>query len=154
MYESRFITRAVAAATLCGAAVLAAPGMASAKLIDVQPTLLFCGGGIAPVQSLTHADNDKIEPDDLLFVVNEQGKTGPNVNWINVDTGETGAGVMAPEKGISNAPALLVEPEGGTAISAVWGMYENAKGENCFLLPGIDVSQLAGEPDEPEALGD
>lgn len=87
-------------------------------------------------------------------VCNEQGKTGPDVNWINVNTGETGAGVMAPEKGILNAPALLVEPEGGTAITAVWGMYENSKGENCFLLPGIDVSQLAGEPDEPEVPGD
>lgn len=154
MYESRFIARATAAAALGGAVVLAAPGPASAAPIDVQPTPLFCAGGIAPVQSLTHADNDGIEPDDLLFVVDEQGKSGPNVNWINVDTGETGAGVMAPAEGIVDARALLVEPEGGTAVSAVWGNYENSKGENCFLLPGVDVSQLAGEPDEPEGPGD
>ncbi|SDE48240.1 hypothetical protein [Rhodococcus tukisamuensis] len=64
MYESRFIARTVAAAALGGAAVLAAPGPASAKLIDVQPTPLLCAGGIAPVQSLTHADNHKIEPDE------------------------------------------------------------------------------------------
>lgn len=55
---------------------------------------------------------------------------------------------MAPADGLGKAPAVLVEPEGGTVVSAVWGMYENAKGQTCILLPGIDVAQLAGEPDD------
>ncbi|MFC4605745.1 hypothetical protein [Rhodococcus kronopolitis] len=148
MNRSRSVFRLAAVSAAASAAMLAAPALASAALIDVQPTALLCKSGIAPVQSLTHADQEAIEPDDLLFVVNEQGKSGPNVNWININTGETGADVMSPTEGIFNAPAVLVEPEGGTAISAVWGMYENAKGENCFLLPGIDISQLAGEPDD------
>ncbi|MFD4470197.1 hypothetical protein ACFWPA_18120 [Rhodococcus sp. NPDC058505] len=148
MLHSRFTVRAAAVAALGGAVVVGAPALAITAPIDVQPTPLGCQGGVATVQSLTHTDNDGIEPDDLLFVVNEQGRSGPDVNWINITTGETGADRMTPTEEILNAPAVLVEPEGGVVLSAVWGPYENATGENCFLLPGIDVTELAGEPDD------
>ncbi|MGW0041851.1 hypothetical protein [Rhodococcus sp. NPDC003348] len=148
MTSSRFTFRVATAAALTGAAALAAPALASAAPIDIQPTPLFCAGGIAPVQSLTHQEQAAIEPDDLLFVVNEAGRSGPDVNWININTGETGAAELTPSEGDAKFPAALVEPEGGVAVSAVWGNYQNATGENCFLLPGIDISQLAGEPDD------
>lgn len=148
MTPTQFAARAVAAAALGGAAALLAPAAASAAPIDVQPTALLCPGGIAPVQSLSHADNAALEPDDLAFVVGEAGKAGPDVNWINVTTGETGATRMTPSEGDAAYPAALVEPEGGIVVSAVWGNYQNAEGENCFLLPGIDVTELAGEPDD------
>lgn len=143
--------RAAAVVAMGGAAVFAGSGTGAAAPIDFQPIPVLCPAGIAETQSLTHTENDAVEGDEVLYVVNQQSVGGGTVSWINVNTGVTGAATLESTEGLWGAPAALTEPEAGTVLAAIWGMHENEAGEQCFLLPGIDIAQVPGEADEGEA---
>ncbi|WP_068165741.1 hypothetical protein [Rhodococcus phenolicus] len=149
MTKSRTALRAAVAAAFAGAATVAAAGAATAEPIDIQPTPLLCAGGIAPVESITYDEQEAVEAEELLYVVGEEGGNGATVNWFNLANGTSGAATLAPGES-SDVPVALVEPEAGTVVSAVWGMHENAAGENCFLLPGIDIAEVPAEPGDPD----
>ena len=149
MTKSRTALRATIAAAFAGATTVAVAGAAAAEPIDIQPTPLLCQGGIATVQSVTHTEQEAVEAEELLFVVNEQGGEGGTINWFNLSNGTSASASFAPDEQF-RVPNALVEPEAGTVISAVWGMYENSDGENCFLLPGIDLAEVPAEPGDPD----
>ncbi|MFZ2526207.1 MAG: hypothetical protein WAX14_00935 [Rhodococcus sp. (in: high G+C Gram-positive bacteria)] len=150
MTKSRKVLRAAITAAFAGATTMTAAGVATASPIDIQPTPLLCPDGIAVVQSVTHDEQEAVEAEELLFVVNEQGGSGGTINWFNLGNGTSGNASFGPAEDWHNIPVALVEPEAGTVVSAVWGMYQNAQGQNCFLLPGIDVATVPAEPDDPD----
>jgi hypothetical protein len=142
--------RASAVVAMGGAAAFAGAGTATAAPIDVQPIPLMCASGIAPVQSVTHDEQPAVEPEEILYLVNEPGGSGATVSWININTGLTGSDVLAEKGGPFGTPGVIAEPEAGTVLSAVWGLHENVKGEQCFLLPGLDMAQVPAEPGDPD----
>ncbi|MGN5239531.1 hypothetical protein [Rhodococcus sp. SJ-3] len=142
--------RAAAVVAVGGAAAFAGAGTGAAAPIDFQPIPVLCPAGIAETQSLTHTENDAVEGDEVLYVVNQQSVGGGTVSWINVNTGVTGTATLESTEGLWGAPAALTEPEAGTVLAAIWGMHENEAGEQCFLLPGVDIAQVPGEVETPE----
>lgn len=142
--------RATAVVAMGGAAAFAGTGTAAAAPIDFQPIPVLCPAGIAEAQSLTHDENDAVEGDELFYAINENSVGGATVSWINVNTGATGNTTLESNPDVFGAPTGLTEPEAGTVLSAIWGMHENAAGEQCFLLPGIDIAQVPGEVETPD----
>ncbi|MFD6675457.1 hypothetical protein ACFWDA_13945 [Rhodococcus zopfii] len=150
MTKSTTALRATIAVAFAGAATVAASGVATASPIDLQPTPLLCAAGIAPLQSVTHTEQEAVEAEELLYVVNQQGGAGGTINWFNLTNGSSGNASFSPAEGWHNIPVALVEPEAGTVVSVVWGPYKNAADENCFLLPGLDLAEVPGEPGDPD----
>ncbi|MEE2033130.1 hypothetical protein [Rhodococcus chondri] len=137
--------RAAAVVAMGGAAAFAGAGTATAAPIDIQPTPLMCPAGIAEAQSLTHTENEAVDGDELFYAINQRSVGGATVSWINVNTGAAGNATLESNPGVFGVPTALTEPEAGTVLSAIWGMHENEAGEQCFLLPGIDLAQVPGE---------
>ncbi|AOD22565.1 MULTISPECIES: hypothetical protein [Rhodococcus] len=140
--------RAAAVVAMGGAAAFAGAGTATAAPIDIQPTPLLCPAGIAETQSLTYTENKAVEGDELFYAINQKSVGGATVSWINVNTGATGNATLESNPAVFGVPTALTEPEAGTVLSAIWGMHENEAGEQCFLLPGIDIAQVPGETDD------
>ncbi|MFD0454091.1 hypothetical protein ACFQZK_27925 [Rhodococcus aetherivorans] len=90
MTKSGFAVRAAAVVALGAAGSLAAPGLASASPIDVQPTPLLCSY-VAPIHSVTETDSDALEEGRLFFAVGEQKAQNGQVGWVNTATWQTGA---------------------------------------------------------------
>lgn len=150
MTKSMRTIRIAAAVAVGGAAAVVGAGSAAAEPIDIQPTPLLCSAGIPDVQSVTHDEQEAVEAEEILYVVNEAGGGGATVSWINVNTGVSGSATFEGAADWHNIPVAHAEPEAGTVLSAVWGLHENAAGEQCFLLPGIDIAQVPGEPGDPD----
>ncbi|NGP06674.1 hypothetical protein G6038_14530 [Rhodococcus sp. 14C212] len=153
MTKSRFAVRTAAVVALGAAGSLAAPGLASASPIDVPPTPLLCSY-VAPIHSVTETDSDALEEGQLFFAVGEQKAQNGQVNWINTATWQSGGASLTATPQSGDVPIALLNTGPGTVVSAVWGPHQNAKGENCFLLPGIDLSQVPGDDDPGDEPGE
>ncbi|MBB3036160.1 hypothetical protein [Hoyosella altamirensis] len=141
---------AIAAA---GALAVAAPIAAQAKPFDTPPNPVFCSGGIAAPHSYVQADDNNLPPELIAYVINERGGPGAMVSWLNLSQLETGNLLFGTEDLEPTEldedfvrPITLVETGAGTVVSAMYGLYENARGELCLLLPGVTTDQVPSAP--------
>lgn len=142
--------RSITVLAATGAAVFAAPAFANASPIDFQPTPLGCPGGIGVAHTVTETeDDDAVDDSQLQHTIEQDGSNGGQINWVNLSTMQTGAGALAAADG-EGKPAALLDTGAGTVASVVWGAHTNGLGENCFLLPGVDVSNVPADDDPIE----
>ncbi|QNG20801.1 hypothetical protein G4H71_09775 [Rhodococcus triatomae] len=144
MSRSLFPLRLAAVCALGGAAALVGSATVTAAPIDFQPIPLECEAGLASVLSVTHDEEAAVGGDEVLYVVSEPGGGGAWVTWLNLDTGVWSNETLVSTQELWGAPAALSSPQAGTVVAAVWGPHENAAGEQCFLLPGVDIAQVPG----------
>lgn len=142
-------TLALAAA---GAVALAMPAPAAAKPFDTPPTPVFCSAGVAAPHSYVQAPDNNLPPEVVAYVINEAGGPGAMVSWLNLSELETGNIAFGTEDLVPTTleedfvrPLVLADTGAGTVVSALYGLYENAQGEMCLLLPGITTDQVPGE---------
>ncbi|MBD8507863.1 hypothetical protein HT102_15345 [Hoyosella sp. G463] len=133
-------------------AVAAAQG-AAAKPFDTPPSPVLCASGVAVPQTFVQGGANSLPPGSVTYVINEQGGSGAMVAWVNLDSIETGQlrfGTAplepTPIGDEATAPIALVETGEGTVLSAMAGVYENAQGETCILLPGFTSDDVPGAP--------
>jgi hypothetical protein len=128
------------------AAALAFPALASAKPFDSPPTALNCASGVGQVASLVNSENENIPPGQVFYSIAELGGPGATVGWLNTDTMQYGTVPLEPTQLFPENPAKVplgtAATGGGTVISAVFGMYQNAAGETCLLLPGTTTDEV------------
>ncbi|MEU5843151.1 hypothetical protein [Rhodococcus sp. NPDC047139] len=146
--------RSITVLAAAGATAFAAPALASAEPIDLQPTPIGCPAGIGPVDTETAPDEADLPEGGIEYEIEQDGSGGGQINWVNLSTLQLGDGVLPPaEEG--EEPAIALETGEGLVVSAVWGAHENAGGQGCFLLPGLDLTNVpaaapAPTPDEDD----
>jgi hypothetical protein len=128
-----------------GAAAFAAPSLASAEPIDFQPIPIGCPAGVGPVDTETVLDEEDIATDEIEYEIEQDGSGGGRIGWLNLSTLEQGTD-MFPGPVDDEEPATVVRTGEGLVVSTVWGGHENAAGEACFLLPGIDLTDIPAAP--------
>ncbi|MCW4352164.1 hypothetical protein ONR57_02495 [Hoyosella sp. YIM 151337] len=139
------VIRPLFATSAAAAAAIAAPAVAAAAPFDSQPTVLFCESGMAAVQSVVHTNNDAVPPGEIFYVINEQGGDGANVGWLNIDSFQFGTQPLIPTEFLADGvfvPLTLAETGPGTVVSVVYGVYENAAGEMCGVIPGFTTDAV------------
>lgn len=138
---------------IAGTTALVAPTMASARPFDAPATAILCESGVSAVQSIIHADNEAVPAGSVFYAINEQGGEGATAAWFNTATMQFGMVPLVPTQLFPSSPAKapigVAETGAGQVISAVYGFYENAAGENCFVLPGVTTDTVAAP--EPAA---
>ncbi|AEF42776.1 hypothetical protein [Hoyosella subflava] len=145
MPTTKTITRSAFAISAAAAAAIAVPAIAGAAPFDNQPTVVLCESGIAGVQSVVNTDNDAVPAEHIFYVINEQGGDGANVGWLNIDSFQFGTQPLVPTEFLADnvfVPLALAETGPGMVISAVYGIYENAAGEMCGVIPGFTTDQV------------
>lgn len=145
MNKTRSVVR-VAVVTVGATAGLAGAGLAAAAPIEIQPTPMLCPGGIGAAESQVAIDNAILDPEQVFYFLRDANGTGAQVAYLNLTTGITGSQAFtnapADTPWISTLPIALAETGAGPVVSAVYGMHTNTAGESCFLLPGLDLSQV------------
>ncbi|GGC70405.1 hypothetical protein GCM10011410_24040 [Hoyosella rhizosphaerae] len=128
---------------------LSGVGVAAAKPFDTPPTPALCAGGVAVPQSFVAGDNGSLPPESVTYVINEQGGPGAMVAWLNVTEALSGAVAFGtvdleptPIGETAVAPLAMAETGPGTVLSAMFGLYENSRGETCVLLPGFTSDEV------------
>lgn len=132
-----------AAAVTVGALAVVAPAIAFAEEtpIGVQPKPLFCGS-IATVYS---------NPGDgkVVWTIKEKGGSGAVALWFNSADGKSGIVPLSPAAGADEVVSGTATTGDGAVFSVVTGVYENAAGETCVLLPGADRAKVGDVPADP-----
>lgn len=146
--------RGITVLAAAGAAAFAAPALASADPIDFQPIPVGCPAGIGPVDTETTVAEEDAEPGSIEYEIEQEGSGGGRIGWVNLRTLQLGTGALpGPLEG--EEPAVVLETGEGLVVSAVWGAHENSDGQGCFLLPGVDLTDVppaaAADPEVPAA---
>lgn len=138
--------RRITVLAAAGATAFAAPALATAEPIDIQPIPIGCPAGIGSVETETVLSDDDAAVGQIEYEIEEEGSSGGQIAWINLAALDFGTGAFdVAEEG--EEPAAVLETGAGLVASAVWGAHENSAGESCFLLPGLDLTDVpaAGE---------
>ncbi|MGV5047372.1 hypothetical protein [Rhodococcus pyridinivorans] len=143
--------RGITVLAAAGATAFAAPALASAEPIDFQPIPIGCPAGIGVVDTETALAEEDAEPGQIEYEIEQEGSGGGQISWVNLRTLQLGGGVL-PEVAEGEEPAAALQTGEGLVVSAVWGAHQNAEGQGCFLLPGVDLTNVppAAAPDEDE----
>jgi len=139
--------RSITVLAAAGATAFAAPALASAEPIDIQPTPIGCPAGIGSADTETLTQENDLEVGQIEFEIEDEGAGLGQVNWLNLQTMTSGAAVLPdtdPEADDLEEPAVVLRTGEGLVVSVVWGDHRNSDGETCFLLPGVDITQVPG----------
>ncbi|QXF80771.1 hypothetical protein SAMN04490240_3583 [Rhodococcus pyridinivorans] len=133
--------RGITVLAAAGATAFAAPALASAEPIDFQPIPIGCPAGIGVVDTETALAEEDAEPGQIEYEIEQEGSGGGQISWVNLRTLRLGGGVL-PDAIDEEEPAVALQTGDGLVVSAVWGAHQNAGGEGCFLLPGVDLTNV------------
>lgn len=143
MTVSTYFTRAAAAFGICAAGLAFAtpPSWAGTAFDNPPPTTYLCPAGLgdAVVEAETGAEESELAPGTVEFEIDDGAGTGANVVWVNTDNGRFGTVVLTPQ-GDDAEPAATVVSGPGRVMAAVYGLYTNAEGQVCLLLPGVNTT--------------
>lgn len=144
--------RGITVLAAAGATAFAAPALASAEPIDFQPIPIGCPAGIGVVDTETALAEEDAAPGQIEYEIEQEGSGGGQISWVNLRTLQLGGGVL-PEVAEGEEPAAALQTGEGLVVSAVWGAHQNAEGQGCFLLPGVDLTNVPSAP-APDDNGD
>ncbi|AYA25867.1 hypothetical protein SAMN02745947_03273 [Rhodococcus rhodochrous J3] len=144
--------RGITVLAAAGATAFAAPALASAEPIDFQPIPIGCPAGVGVVDTETAVAEEDAAPAGIEYEIEQEGSGGGQINWVNLRTLQLGGGVL-PDAAEGDEPAIALQTGDGLVVSAVWGAHQNSDGQGCFLLPGVDLTNVPAAP-APDDNGD
>ena len=137
--------RGITVLAAAGATAFAVPALANAEPIDVQPIPIGCPAGVGTADTETTVDENDVAPGTIEFEIEQDGSGGGQVGWVNLSTLQLGTDVLPAPKA-DDEPSVALQTGEGLVVSAVWGAHRNAGGQDCFLLPGVDLSDVPAVP--------
>ncbi|MBS9372952.1 hypothetical protein [Rhodococcus sp. B50] len=145
--------RGITVLAAAGATAFAAPALASADPIDFQPIPVGCPAGIGLADTETVVDDEDASTGQIEYEIEQEGSGGGQIGWVNLGTLQLGTDALpGPVK--DDEPAKVVDTGAGLVVSAVWGAHQNAGGQGCFLLPGIDLTDVPSAPAPNDGSGE
>ncbi len=141
MTVSTYLKRSAATFGICAAGVVLAPAAAWAgtSFDDPPPSCVPIGLGDATVEAETGAEESELAPGTVEFEIDDGAGTGANVVWVNTDNWRFGTAMLTPH-GDEGEPKATVESGPGHVMAAVYGLYTDAEGQACLLLPGVNTA--------------
>lgn len=138
--------RSITVLAAAGATAFAAPALASAEPIDFQPIPIGCPAGVGLADTETLFDDDDPSIGQIEYEIEQEGAGGGQIGWVNLGALQFGTDAL-PEPADGEEPAQVVNTGAGLVVSAIWGGHQNAGGQSCFLLPGVDITDVPAVPD-------
>ncbi|MFD1810662.1 hypothetical protein [Rhodococcus gannanensis] len=141
MTVSKYLERSTAVFGICAACVVIAPAAAWAgtSFDNPPPSCVPTGLGDATVEAETGAEESELTPGTVEFEIDDGAGTGANVVWVNTDNWRFGTVMLTPH-GDEAEPKATVESGPGQVMAAVYGLYTDAEGQSCLLLPGVNTA--------------
>ncbi len=138
--STTYLKRSTAAFGICAAGVVLAPAAwAGTSFDDPPPSCVPIGLGEATVEAETGAEESELAPGTVEFEIDDGAGTGANVAWVNTDSWQFGTAMLTPQ-GDEGEPKATVESGPGHVMAAVYGLYTDADGQACLLLPGVNTA--------------